>query len=82
MVLKKLRVKSLKKTYVVGTQFHCESTTYVTENKENSGESLDKLKARDFNATSMSTCDFSTFYTTLPNNLNNDKLIIPLERSI
>ena len=30
---------------------------------------LDKLKAREFNATSLSTCDFSTLYTTLPHNL-------------
>ena len=33
---------------------------------KNSGEILDKLKARDFNATSLSTYDFSTLYTTLP----------------
>ena len=36
---------------------------------------LDKLKARDFNATSLSTYDFSTLYTTLPHNLIKDKLI-------
>ena len=34
-----------------------------------SGEILDNLKARDFNATSLSTYDFSTLYTTLPHNL-------------
>ena len=38
---------------------------------KNSGEILDKLKARDFNATSLSTYDFSTLYTTLPHNLIN-----------
>ena len=32
---------------------------------KNSGEILDKLKARDFNATSLSTYVFSTLYTTL-----------------
>ena len=32
---------------------------------KNSGEILDKLKARDFNATSLSSYDFSTLYTTL-----------------
>ena len=32
---------------------------------QNSGEILDKLKARDFNATSLSTYDFSTLCTTL-----------------
>ena len=30
---------------------------------KNSGEIVDKLKARDFNATSLSTYDFSTLYT-------------------
>ena len=33
---------------------------------------VDKLKARDFNATSLSTYDFSTLYTTLPHNLIKD----------
>ena len=42
---------------------------------KNSGEFLDKLKARDFNATSLSTYDCSTIYTTLPHNLIKDKLI-------
>ena len=41
----------------------------------NSGEILDKLKARDFNATSLSNYDFTTLYTTLPHNLINDKRI-------
>ena len=40
---------------------------------------LDKLKARDFNATSLSTYDFSTLYTTLPHNLIKDKLIDLIE---
>ena len=31
---------------------------------KNSGEILDKFKARDFNATSLSTYDFSTLHTT------------------
>ena len=31
---------------------------------KNLGEILDKLKARDFNATRLSTYDFSTIYTT------------------
>ena len=42
---------------------------------KNSGEILDKLKARDLDATSLSTYDFSTLYTTLPHNLLKDKLI-------
>ena len=32
---------------------------------KNSSEILDKLKARDFNATGLSTYDFSTLYTTI-----------------
>ena len=46
---------------------------------KNSGEILDKLKARDFNATSLSTYDFPTLYTTLPHNLIKDKLIDLIE---
>ena len=49
---------------------------------KNSGEILDKLKARDFNATSLSTYDFSTLYTTLPHNLIKDKLIDLIERTL
>ena len=49
---------------------------------KNSGEILDKLKARDFNATSLSTYDFSTLYTTLPHNLIKDKLIDLIERTV
>ena len=48
---------------------------------KNSDEILDKLKARDFNATSLSTYDFSTLYTTLPHNLIKDKLIDLIERT-
>ena len=48
---------------------------------KNSGEILDKLKARDFNAASLSTYDFSTLYTTLPHNLIKDKLIDLIERT-
>ena len=38
-------------------------------------------KSRDFNATSLSTYDFSTLYTTLPHNLIKDKLIDLIERT-
>ena len=48
---------------------------------KNSGEILDKLKARDFNATSLSTYDCSILYTTLPHNLIKDKLIDLIERT-
>ena len=49
---------------------------------KNSDEILDKLKARDFNATSLSTYDFSNLYTTLPHNLIKDKLIDLIERTL
>ena len=41
----------------------------------NSGEVLNKLKSRGFRATSLSTYDFFTLYTTLPHNLIKEKLI-------
>ena len=40
---------------------------------------LDKLKTRDFNATSLSTYDFPTLYTSLPHTLIKDKLIDLIE---
>ena len=48
---------------------------------KNSGEILDKLKARHFNATSLSTYDFSTLYTTLSHTFIKDKLIDLIERT-
>ena len=42
----------------------------------NPGDVLDKLEARDFNATSLSTCVFSTRYTSLPQTLIKEKLLI------
>ena len=40
---------------------------------KNSGEVLNKLKSRGFRATSLSTYDFSTLYTTLSHNLIKEK---------
>ena len=57
------------------------SGKYLFWSIKNSGEILDKLKARDFNATSLSTYDFSTLYTTLPHNLIKYKLIDLIERT-
>ena len=48
---------------------------------KNSGAILDKLKPRYFNATSLSTYDFSILYTTLPHNLIKYKLIDVTERA-
>ena len=63
---------------------YCE-TVYETSNKNwfwsiiNSGEVLSKLKCRGFRATSLSTYDFSTLYTTLPHNLIKEKLLDLIE---
>ena len=46
---------------------------------KNSGEILNKLKSRGLRATSLSTYDFSTLYTTLPHNLIKEKLINLIE---
>ena len=43
---------------------------------KNSGEVLRKLKLRGFRATSLSTYDFSTLYTTLPHNLIKEELLV------
>ena len=40
-----------------------------------------KLKSRGFRASSLSTYDFSTLYTTLPHNLIKDKLVDLIERT-
>ena len=47
----------------------------------NSGEILDKLKARDFNAAGLSAYDFSTLYAALPRGLVGGKLIDLIERA-
>ena len=72
----KLEIKSIK----IG-QCCCRPHYKLFWSIKNSGEILDKLKARDFNATSLSTYDFSTLYTTLPHNLIKDKLIDLIERT-
>ena len=46
---------------------------------KHSGEVLNKLQSREFRATSLSTYDFSTLYTTLPLNLIKEKLINLIE---
>ena len=44
------------------------------------GKIVDKFKAKDFNATTLSTYDFSTLYNTYPHNLIKDKLINLIEK--
>ena len=46
---------------------------------KNSGEVLSKLKDIGYQATSLSTYDFSTLYTTLPHNLIKEKLLDLIE---
>ena len=48
---------------------------------KNVGEILHKLKSRGFLAPSVSTYDFSTLYTTLPHNLNKEKLTALIEQT-
>ena len=48
---------------------------------KHSCEVLKKLKSRGFRASSLSTNDFSTLYTTLPHNLIKDKLVDLIERT-
>ena len=48
---------------------------------KNSCEVLNKLKSRGFHASSLSTYDFSTLYTTLPHNFITDKLVDLIERT-
>ena len=47
---------------------------------KNSCEVLNKLKSRGFRASSLSTYDFSTLYTILPNNLIKDILVDLIEK--
>ena len=47
---------------------------------KNSCEVLNKLKSGRFPASSLSTYDFSTLYTTLPHNVIKDKLVNLVER--
>ena len=42
---------------------------------KNSSEILNKLKAKGFQASTISTYDFSTLYTTLPHNLIRNQLV-------
>ena len=49
---------------------------------KNSAEVLSKLKYIGYQATRLSTYDFSTLYTTLPNNLIKEKLLDLIERNL
>ena len=47
-----------------------------------SSEVLSKLKDRGFQATSLSTNDFSTLYTTLPHKMIKEKLLDLIEQTL
>ena len=49
---------------------------------KNSGEILNKLKSKGFLASSLSTYDFSTLYTTLPHHLIKEKLTELIEQTL
>ena len=46
---------------------------------KNSGEVLRKLKCKEFRATSLSTYDFSTLFSTFPHNLIKENLLDLIE---
>ena len=48
---------------------------------KNSTEILNKLKAKGFQASTISTYDFSTLYTTLPHNLTRNQLFALIENT-
>ena len=48
---------------------------------KNSNDILDKFKSKNFQASKLSTYDFSTLYTTLPHHLIKDKLIDLINRT-
>ena len=54
---------------------------YLFWSFKNAGEILDKLKAIYFNATSLSTYDFSTLYMILLDSLIKDRIIHLIERT-
>ena len=68
-------------------QFYCEK---AYENSsinlfwciKNSGDVLTKLHCKNFQASEISSYDFSNLYTTLPHDLIKDKLTILIEKNI
>ena len=86
--LRTIKIANLLSYYYQKTRFfkQCEKV-YERSGKnlfwsiKNSCEVLNKLKSRGFRASSLSTYDFSTLYTTLPHNLIKDKLVDLIERT-
>ena len=48
---------------------------------KNSNDVLNKFKSKNFQASKLSTYDFSTLYSTLPHHLITDKLIVLINRT-
>ena len=71
----------LKQKHVVNSLMKLAPGKNLFLHNKNSGEVLDIITVRNFNATSLSTYDFSTLYTTLPHNLVKNKLIDLIERT-
>ena len=71
-LLASLRINTMSLN--IAHQFMKEMVKFYVWSIKNSGEILNKLKSRGFLASGLSTCDFSTLYTTLPHNLIKEKL--------
>ena len=76
-------VKLLSKNHVIKyfEKVYARSGKNLFWSIKKSCEVLNKLKSRGFRASSLSTYDFSTLYTTLPHNLIKDKLVDLIERT-
>ena len=76
-----MRRKSLStdRAHVLFRGQHATIAQYLSIQQQTSGEARNKLKSRGFRATSLSTYDFSTLYTTLPHNLIKEKFINLIE---
>ena len=65
----------------IAVQFMKEMVKNLFWSINNSDEIFNKLKSGGFLASGLSTYDFSTLYTTLPHNLDKEKLIELIEQT-
>ena len=85
-IIRKCKNREIKVTRKFPNAQYCEKT-YEREginyfwSRKNSTEILNKLKAKDFQASTISTYDFSTLYTTLPHNLIRNQLVDLIENT-
>ena len=85
IILSKLLTSSLtvvKKHWIryYDTVYERDGINYFWSIK-NSNEVLNKFKSKNFKASKLSTCDFSTLYTTLPHHFIKDKVIDLINRT-